>query len=60
MQASAVGIVIRNTVVISLQGIGGEMMSERSGNYLSASELKFNFVLNNGIDSESRLAFFSK
>lgn len=60
MRGSAVGMVIGNTVVISLQAIGGGMMSEGSGNYLSANELKFNFVLDNGIDSESRVAFFSK
>ncbi|HEY9114223.1 MAG TPA: hypothetical protein VIN10_05950 [Bacteroidales bacterium] len=60
MRGSAIGMVIGNTVVISLQPIGGGMMSEGSGNYLSASELKFNFVLDNGIDSESRVGFFSK
>jgi len=60
MRGSAMGMVIGNTVVISLQSIGGGMMSEGSGSYLSAKELKFNFILDNGIDSESRVAFFSK
>jgi hypothetical protein len=60
MGGSAVGFVAGSTVVISNQSIGGGMMSEGSGQYLSASELKFNFVLDNGIDIESRVAFFSK
>jgi hypothetical protein len=60
MRGSAEGMVIGNTVVVSRQAIGGGMMSEGSGNYLSASELKFNFILDNGIDSESRVAFFNK
>lgn len=60
MRGSAVGMVIGNTVVISRQNIGGGMMCEGSGNYLSVNELKFNFVLDNGIDSESRVGFFSK
>lgn len=60
MRGSAVGMVIGNTVVIQYQPVGGGINSEGSGTYLSAVELKFNFVLNNGIDSESRVAFFSK
>lgn len=60
MRGSAVGMVVNNTVVISLQDIGGGMMSEGSGNYINSKELKFNFVLDDGIDSESRVAIFSK
>lgn len=60
MRGSATGMVVGNTIIISRQNIGGGMTSEGSGNYLSASELKFNFVLDNGIDSESRVGFFSK
>ena len=60
MGGSAIGMVIGNNVVISLQPIGGGMKSEGTGVYLSANELKFNFTLDDGIDSESRLAFFNK
>jgi hypothetical protein len=60
MRGAADGMVVGNTVVISPQSIGEGMMCEGSGNYLSASELKFDFVLDDGIDSESWVAFFSK
>lgn len=60
MQDRAVGYVIGNTVIIAKQNIGNGMMSEGTGNYISSNELRFDFILDDGIDQESRIGYFSK
>lgn len=57
---SAVGRVIGNTVVIDKQAIGGDYNTEGSGSYEKSDRLVFDFDLDDGIDSEARVATFSK
>lgn len=60
MRGQAIGYVFGNNVVIGSQNIGGGMMCEGTGNYINSGELRFNFILDDGIDSESRIGYFSK
>ena len=57
---SAVGRVIGNTIVIDKQAVGNDYNAEGSGHYEKSDRLVFDFDLDDGIDSESRVATFSK
>ncbi len=57
---SAVGRVIGNTIVIDKQAVGNDYNAEGSGQYEKSDRLVFDFDLDDGIDSEARVAAFSK
>lgn len=57
---SAVGLVVQNTIVIDVQGIGNGFNTEGSGDYLSEKKLEFEFFLDDGIDKELRKATYTK
>ena len=57
---NAVGRVIGNTIVINKQAVGNDYNAEGSGQYEKSDRLVFEFDLDDGIDSEARVATFSK
>ena len=57
---SAVGLVVGNTIVIDNQVLSGDNSVSGSGSYINENKLSFNYQLDNGIDTESRVAIFSK
>ncbi|PKP31718.1 MAG: hypothetical protein CVT99_08160 [Bacteroidetes bacterium HGW-Bacteroidetes-16] len=57
---SAVGLVVGNTIVIDSQVLSGDNSVSGSGSYINENKLSFNYQLDNGIDTESRVAIFSK
>lgn len=57
---SAVGLVVQNTIVIDIQGIGNGFQSEGSGNYINEKKIEFEFFLDDGIEKELRKATFTK
>lgn len=57
---SAVGRVIGNTIVIDKQAIGSDYNAEGSGQYEKSDRLVFEFDLDDGIDSEGRVATYTK
>jgi len=57
---TAVGLVVENSVVLDNQSLGGNYTVSGSGSYISDTRLTFNYQLDDGIDSESRSATFSK
>ncbi len=58
--SSAVGLVVGNSVVIDNQSLGSDYSVNGTGSYINSGKLEFNFVLDDGIDSESRTAIFTK
>ncbi len=57
---TAVGLVVGNTLVLDSQSLGGNYTVSGSGSYVSDTRLTFNYQLDDGIDSESRSATFSR
>jgi len=57
---TAVGLVVGNSLVLDSQSLGGNYTVSGSGNYISDTRLAFNYQLDDGIDSESRSATFSR
>jgi hypothetical protein len=57
---TAIGLVIGNSVVIDNQLLGADYSVSGDGNYINSIKLEFNFDLNDGIDSEARIAVFTK
>jgi len=57
---SAVGLVVGNTIAIDDQVLSGDNSVSGSGSYINQNKLSFNYQLDNGIDTESRDATFSK
>lgn len=60
LNQTAVGLVVGNTLVIDNQSMGGNFTVNGSGTYVSDTKLTFNYQLNDGIDTESRSAIFTK
>lgn len=58
--SSAVGLVVGNSVVIDSQPLGSGYSVSGSGSYINKGKLEFNFDLNDGIDTDSRVAVFTK
>lgn len=57
---TAIGLVIGNSVVIDNQLLGADYSVSGDGSYINSIKLEFNFDLNDGIDSEARIAVFTK
>lgn len=57
---SAVGLIVQNTIVIDVQGIGSGFKAEGSGVYTNENKIEFEFFLDDGIDKELRKATFTK
>lgn len=57
---SAVGLVVGNTIVIDKQILTGDYSVDGSGSYVNDHKLSFNYQLDNGIETESRVADFTK
>ncbi len=57
---NAVGLVVGNSVIIDKQTLVDEFQVEGTGSYISSTELKFEYSLDDGIDIENRIAVFSK
>ncbi len=60
MGGSAIGLVVGNRIIIDKQNIGDDFLSNGTGTYISTKQLDFEFVLDNGIDIETRKAIYSK
>jgi len=60
MGGSADGLVVGSKIIIDKQDIGNDFLSNGTGTYISASRLEFEFLLDDGIELESRAAVFSK
>lgn len=57
---SAVGLVIGNSIAIEAQSLTENDVVSGSGSFVNENKLSFNYQLDNGIDTESRVAVFSK
>ena len=57
---TAVGLVVGNSVVIDKQTITSGYQVEGTGSYISSSELRFNYELDDGIDLEKRKGVFTR
>jgi hypothetical protein len=60
MGESANGLVVGSKIIIDKQNIGSDFLSNGTGTYISSKQLEFDFVLDDGIDLESRKAIYSK
>lgn len=60
MGGSANGLVVGSKIIIDKQNIGNDFFSNGTGTFISSGRLEFDFVLDDGIDLESRVAVFSK
>ena len=60
LNSSAVGLVVGSSVVIDNQSLGSDYSVSGTGVYINSGKLEFDFVLDDGIDSESRTAVFTK
>ena len=60
LSSSAIGLVVGNSVVVDYQSLGSDYSVNGTGSYVNSGKLKFDFVLDDGIDSESRTAIFTK
>jgi len=60
LNSSAIGLIVNNNVVIDNQPLGDGYTVVGTGKYISSNKLEFNFDLNDGIDSESRVATYTK
>jgi len=56
----AIGIVVGNRIVIDKQDIGSGYKASGAGEYINSKSLKFEFILDDGIDNDPRKADFSK
>ncbi len=57
---TATALVVGNSVEIDNQSLGSDYTVQGSGSYISDKKLEFSFTLNDGIDTESRTATFTK
>jgi len=60
MGGSASGLVVGNNIIIESQDIGTDYFCSGTGTYKSKYNLEFEFVLDDGIDTELRKAVFSR
>jgi hypothetical protein len=60
MGASASGLVVGSKIIVDKQDVGNEFLASGTGTYISSNKLEFEFMLDNGIDVEQRVAVFSK
>lgn len=60
MGGSANGLVVGSKIIIDKQNIGNDFLSNGTGTYVSSGRLEFEFLLDDGIELESRVAVFSK
>ena len=56
----AIGLVVGDKIVIDRQNVGNGYSSTGEGQYINSKNLKFEFLLDDGIDSEARKASFAK
>ena len=54
------GLVVTNTIVIDKQSLGEPYKTEGTGSYVKTDKLEFEFMLDDGIDLEARVAAFTK
>ncbi len=60
MGESADGLVVEDHIIIEKQDIGSGYFCSGTGTYKSKYELGFEFILDDGIDTEPRKAVFSR
>ena len=60
MGASAKGLVVGSKIIVDKQDIGNGFLANGTGTYISSNRLEFEFVLDDGIDLEQRVAVYSK
>jgi hypothetical protein len=60
MGGSANGLVVGSRIIIDKQEIGNDFLSNGTGTYISSGRLEFEFVLDDGIELESRAAIYSR
>ena len=60
MGGSANGLVVGNRIIIDKQEIGSDFSSNGIGTYITSNKLEFEFVLDDGIEQEPRVAVYSK
>ncbi len=58
--STAVALVVGNSLVIDSQSLSADYTVSGSGTYVNSSKLVVNFELNDGIDSEQRIATFTR
>jgi hypothetical protein len=58
--SSAIALVVGDILVIDSQQLSQDYTVSGSGSFINNNKLEFNFDLNDGIDSESRVATFTK
>lgn len=57
---TAVGNVVGNNILLDQQAIGGDYNCQGSGVYEKSNRLSFEFNLDDGIESDARVAIFSR
>lgn len=57
---TAVATILGNTLILDKQPVGSGYESEGTGSYIDHKRLKFEFILDDGIDNLSRKATFTK
>jgi hypothetical protein len=60
MGTQAIGLVVSNTIVIDNQSLGGPYKSEGTGTYMNSEKLEFEYMLDDGIDIDPRVATYTK
>lgn len=60
LNSTAIALVIDNSLVIDSQSISSDYTVSGSGSYISSNKLIINFDLNDGIDSDKRIATFTR
>ncbi len=58
--SSAVALVVGNSLAIDSQSVTSDYTVSGSGSYVNSKKLIINFDLNDGIDSEPRIATFTR
>ncbi len=60
LNSSAIGLIVDNIVVIDNQPLNDDYSVVGTGKFINNNKLEFSFDLNDGIDSESRDAIYTK
>ena len=60
MGGSANGLVVGSKIIIDNQNIGSDFLSNGTGTYISSGSLQFEFILDDGIEMETRKASFTR
>ena len=60
MGASAKGLVVGSKIIVDKQDIGNGFLANGTGTYITSNKLEFEFVLDDGIDLEQRIAVYSR